>query len=92
VFSGFHGTLSACLTCGPSEDLVHAPPFALCVTSTLLVGICPSQIPCCRGAGASSASFSSAWVLVDSVSLNHTFVLRLSPNDFRSPSCWLPPN
>jgi hypothetical protein len=45
VFSPFHGTPSACLMCGHSDDLVHAPPFALSITSTLLVGICPSQLP-----------------------------------------------
>jgi hypothetical protein len=86
VFSPFHGIPTACLSCGPSEDLVHAPLFTLCVTSTLPVGIGPSQLPCCRGASAFSASFSSAWASVDSASLNHTSVHRLSPNNFRSPS------
>jgi hypothetical protein len=86
VFSPFHDIPTSCLTCGPSDDLVHAPLFALCVTSTLLVGIYPSQLPCCRGTGAFSTSFSSAWALVDSASLNHTSIHRLSPNDFRSPS------
>jgi hypothetical protein len=60
VFSPFHEIPTACLTCGPSDDLIHAPLFALCVTSTLVVGICPSQLPCCRGTGAFSASFLSA--------------------------------
>jgi hypothetical protein len=48
VFSPSHGIPTAWLTCGPSDDLVHAL-FALCVTSNLLVGICSSQLPCCRG-------------------------------------------
>jgi hypothetical protein len=60
VLSPSHGIPTTCLTCGPSYDLAHAPLFALCVTSTLLVGICPSRLPCCCGADASSASFSSA--------------------------------
>jgi hypothetical protein len=83
VFSPSHEVPSTCLMCGPADDPVHAPLFTLCVTSTLLVGICPSQLPCCRGIGASSASFPSAWASVDSASLNHTSVHRLSPNDFR---------
>jgi hypothetical protein len=74
------------LSCGPLDDPVHAPLFAPCVTLTLLVGIGPSQPPCCRGAGTSSTSFPSAWASVDSVSLNHTFVHRRSPNDFLFPS------
>jgi hypothetical protein len=65
---------------------VHALLFALCVTSTLLVGIGPSHPPCCRGAVAYSASFPSSWASVDSASLNHTFVHRRSPNDFLFPS------
>jgi hypothetical protein len=57
VFSPSQEIPTACLTCGPSDDLVHTPLFIPCVSSTLLVGICPSQLPCCCGAGASSASF-----------------------------------
>jgi hypothetical protein len=81
VFLPFHESLTASLSCGPSDDPVHALLFAPCVTSTLLVGICPSQPSCCRGAGASSASLPSAWALADSASLNHTCVHWRSPND-----------
>jgi hypothetical protein len=42
VFSPSHEVPTACLSCGPSDDPVHAPLFAPCVTSTLLVGIGPS--------------------------------------------------
>jgi hypothetical protein len=91
VFSPSHEVPTACLSCGPPDDLEHAAPFAPCVASTLLVGICPSQLPCCRGAGASSAPFPSAWASVDSACLNHTFVHRHSPNDFLFPSRWRHP-
>jgi hypothetical protein len=86
AFSPSHEVPTACLSCDPSDDPVHAPLFPPCVTSTLLVGIGPSPPPCCRGAGASSASFPSAWASVDSAFLNHTFVHRRSPNDFLFPS------
>jgi hypothetical protein len=88
VFRHFPDGSGLRLFCVPEFSGIPAESD-FCVASTLLVGsvrsLGPSQLPCCRGADASSASFWSAWVSVDSACRNQPhYPIRLSPIGFRN--------